>query len=135
MKKETTIDLAKFEEAQRIVSSIQEQFCEMVLDEIEKNPVFESECLRIEHTAYSLEIYPSEIRVLGKPIYLTFAVTPVTATPDLLSDFHWMWLKFSYSTLNISDRFIEPRKDLTVTLHFKDTGRNMRLHYKKSGES
>ena len=147
MKKETTIDLTKLEEAQKAIKeaqkaieeaqktidSIGSQFCEMVLDEIEKNPVFECEYLRIHHNAHSLELYPSIITVSGEPVYLYFSVSPKNDEPNLTSDFILMGAKFDCSAFGVSNRFIEPRKDLTITLHFTDTGKDMLLQYEAPG--
>lgn len=149
MKKEASIDLAKLEEAkatieeaqktikkaQETIDSIGSQFCEIVLDEIEKNPVFECKYLRPTHSKYSLELYPSIITVSDTPVYLYFSVSPTNDEPNLSSDFILMGAKFDCSAFGVSNRFIEPRKDLTFTLHFSDTGENMLLQYEKSGEN
>lgn len=135
MEKETTIDLAKFEEAQKTINSIQNQFCEMVLDEIEKNPVVACESPLINQSAYSVERYPSFITVANTTVRLLFSVCPVKDEPDLSSDFLWLNLILSCSSFEISNRFIEPRKNQTVTLHFTNTGEDMLLQYKASEET
>lgn len=132
----TTIDLAKFEEAkktrkeaQETIDSIGTQFCEMVLDEIEKTSVFECEDLLSTHQKHSMEVYSSAITVSDTPVCLSFSVYPRTDNPSLVSDFIWIGFHINCSSFEISDRFIRPRKSLTLTLHFTDVGKSMLLHY------
>lgn len=135
MNNETTIDLVKFEEAQRTISSIQKQFCEMVLNEIEKTSVFECDSLDYGHILHFEEHYCSSIIVADIPISLLFAVCPLKENPNLLSDFGWMSLILNCSKLDISNHLIEPRKNITVKLHFTGSSEEMLLQYQKTGES
>lgn len=107
----------------------------MVLDKIEEDPVFECTGMYIHHSEGSFELYSSSLIVADLPVSLHFLVSPSKDDPDLSSDFYWMNLKLYCSQLNISSQFIEPRKSLTATLHFTDTGEDMLLQYQKAGES
>lgn len=139
MKKETTIDLAKFEEAkkaieeaQKTISCMQDQLHEMLLDEIENNPVFECDCsLRTTHIEHSRESYSSTITVSDTPIYLNFYVSPTKCVPDLSSDFILIMIDFDCSPFGICGRLINNIRDLTITLHFT-SGEYMLLQYKAS---
>lgn len=133
MKKETTIDLAKLKEAKATIHSIQHQFYEMLMDEIENHPVFECDSMGYTHNQHSTELYCSSLTISNLSVSLLFLVCPVKDEPDLSSDFSWMNLKIYCSELDISNQFIEPRKNLTVTLHFKDTGKDMLLQYTAPG--
>lgn len=132
MKKKTTIDLTKFEEAtkavrkaQETVSCIQNQFYEMVLDEIEKNPVFECELIRVSSHE---ERYFSTLTVCNITVHLQFCVFE---NSDLSRSL--LCVKLSCSPLDLSDLLVEPRKCLQIRLDVLEECTSTFLQYEAPG--
>lgn len=124
MKKQTTIDLAKFEEAKTTISSIQNQFCGMVIDEIKKNPVFECELI---HISAREERYLSTLTVCNITAHLQFFVFMGSNSKTLLG------VKLACSSLGLSDVSIKPRNCLELKLDVPEECTSTLLQYKASG--
>ena len=131
MKKETAIDLAKFEEAKETIRSIQAQFSEILLDEIEKNPVFE--CKSMCYSERPIRRYVTARNISGLHVIFCFTVYVAKEQPDFSSDFQFMDLQFTCESLEIFHLPVHLRKSLAFTLHFTDNGKDMLLQYKASG--
>lgn len=124
MEKEATIDLTKFKEAPETVrSSIQEQFCQMVIAEFEKKPVFKCGEMRETHSKYQLTPYVSHITVSGIRADLAFFVYPVKDDPKE-DDFLW-FVKLACKELSIFRQDISPKS--SVTLSFNNTEKKILL--------
>lgn len=134
MKKETSIDLTKFEEAKKTMRSIQDQFCEIVLDEIEKNPVFECSSMGRDY-GHPVKRYVTARNISDLSVSFCFTAYVAKDNPDFSSDFNFMDVQFSCDSLDIFCRHITLRKSLNITLHFTDTGKDMLLQYKAPGEN
>lgn len=131
MEKESTIDLTKFKEAQETIRSIQEQFCQMVIAEFEKKPVFKCGEMYETHSKHQPTPYYSHITVSGIRAELVFFVYPVNDDPKE-ADFLWL-VKLACEELSIFQQDINPKS--TVTLSFNNTEKKILLKkYAKLGE-
>lgn len=143
MKKETTIDLTKFweanrtfeseqstkeqkAEAQRTISCIRDQSIGVLLDEFEANPVFE--CHECAGGPIDCDCYYSNITFGGIPAILWFSVS---VTPDLSVSLRDISLHcFALELYNFS---INPRKSLQFQLNVSDKDQSMLLQYEAPG--
>ena len=132
MKKETTIDLTKFEEAQatirkakETISSIQDQCIEVLLDEIEKNPVFECEFIRI--STHEVR-YLSTLTVCNITVHLRFYVFEGSDLSQSL-----LGVKVDCSPLDLDDVAIKPRKSLQLRLDVLEECTSKFLQYEAPG--
>lgn len=146
MKKETAIDLAKFEEAQKAfesaqatneqkreeqeeISRIRNQYIEILLDEIETNPRFEcTECAG--GPAYPSECYYCDTMFCGVSATLHFSVC---VAPDLSISLEGISLHcFPLELFNFS---INLRKSLQIRLDVAGESRSMFLQYEAPGKN
>lgn len=132
MKKETTIDLAKFEEAkkaieeaQKTIDSIGSQFCEMVLDEVEKNPVFECEFIRVSDHE---ERYFSTLTICNITVHLRFYVYVASDLSKSL-----FGVKLDCSSLDLDNVSIKLRKCLQLRLNVLEKCTSTLLQCKAPG--
>lgn len=117
MKKLESIDLAKFNEAQDTIRTIQNQFCDMVLDELKENPVLQCKELYNPLKSEMPEHYNCSITVSGINANLYFDVYPLKD-----EDFVWSVMLIC-ETLSISCQYIHPE----VTLTFTNTDKTLLL--------
>lgn len=120
MKKLESIDLAKFNEAQDTIHTMQNQFCDMVLDELKVNPVLQCRELYKPLKTARWEHYRCSITVSEIDANLYFDVSPLSD-----SDENFVWgVRLICETLSISCQYIHPE---FVTLSFTNTDKTLLL--------
>lgn len=130
--KEATVDeIGEFLEAvhkgdKQKILAIQEQFCEMVFDEIKKNPVN----LKYSHTFQNspdtcrIMVYSANITVSGRSVQLDLCCVEIYLRPFVMKLF------LSCSSLLIRNKNILQRENLCGT--FKADLKNVLLEYKEN---